>query len=70
MTNFIDGACGAVACLLTGSLLDKLPATISVICTCSVAVVTCFVQLYRLWRDRDKDIKSKKDKNEGDNDNV
>lgn len=70
MTNFVDGACGAVACLLTGSLFDKLPAAISVICTCAVAVVTCFVQLYRLWRDRDKDIKSKKDKNEEDNDNV
>lgn len=70
MTNFVDGACGAVACLLTVSFLDKLPAAISVICTCAVAAVTCFVQLYRLWRDRDKDIKNKKDKNEEDNDNV
>lgn len=60
MTNFIDGLCGIIACVLAGTFFDNLPAAVSVICTCAVTVVTCFVQLYRMWRDKDSDIKKVK----------
>lgn len=65
MTNFLDGLCGATACMLAGTFFDSMPAAVSIICTCAVTVVTCFVQLYRMWRDRDNDIKkNKKSSNE------
>lgn len=65
MTNFLDGLCGATACMLACTFFDNLPAAVSIICTCAVTVVTCFVQLYRMWRDRDSDIKkNKKSSNE------
>lgn len=60
MTNFAEGLCGATACMLAGTFFDNLPAAVSIICTCAVTVVTCFVQLYRMWRDRDNDIKKNK----------
>lgn len=60
MTNFVEGLCGATACILAGTFFDNFPAAVSVICTCAVTVVTCFVQLYRMWRDRDSDIKKAK----------
>lgn len=60
MSNFIEGLCGATACMLAGTFFDNLPAAVSVICTCAVTVVTCFVQLYRMWRDKDSDIKKAK----------
>lgn len=60
MTNFAEGLCGAIACMLAGTFFDNLPAAVSIICTCAVTVVTCFVQLYRMWRDRDSDIKKAK----------
>lgn len=60
MTNFVEGLCGATACVLAGTFVESLPAAVSVICACAVTVVTCFVQLYRLWRDRDNDIKKNK----------
>lgn len=61
MTNFAEGMAGAATCLLAGSFVESMPAAISIICTCAVTVVTCFVQLYRLWRDRDNDIKKNKE---------
>ena len=65
MTNFAEGLCGATACMLAGTFFDNLPAAVSIICTCAVTIVTCFVQLYRMWRDRDSDIKkNKKSSNE------
>ena len=72
MNNLMSGLGGAAACLLAGSFFESLPAAISVICTCAITAVTCFVQLYRLWRDRDNDIKKveKSDKDEEDKDNV
>lgn len=60
MTNFLEGLCGATTCMLAGTFFDSLPAAVSIICTCAVTVVTCFVQLYRMWRDRDTDIKKNK----------
>ena len=60
MTNFIEGLCGATACVLAGTFFDNMPAAVSIICTCAVTIVTCFVQLYRMWRDRDSDIKKVK----------
>lgn len=64
MNNLIDGIGGATACLLAGTFFESLPAAVSIICTCAVTAVTCFVQLYRMWRDRDSDKLEKKSSNE------
>ena len=48
------------ACLLT-SISGTVNEIVGVVCASAIALVTCFVQLYRLWRDRDKDLKKKKD---------
>lgn len=71
MNNMVDGISGAVACLLAGTFFESLPAAVSVICTCAVTAVTCFVQLYRMWRDRDSDKVNKKSSTEkGGDENV
>lgn len=56
MTNYIDtiiSFCG-LGSLLAFSPTD-LTAWVTVICSALIALVTCFVQVYRLWRDKDKD---------------
>lgn len=64
MNNLSDGISGAIACLLAGTFFESLPAAVSIICTCAVTAVTCFVQLYRMWRDRDNDKLAKKSSEE------
>lgn len=39
------------------NLRDEVTAWIGLICTLAVTVVTCAVNIHRLWRDRDKDKK-------------
>lgn len=39
------------------NLRDEVTAWVGLICTLSVTVVTCAVNIHRLWRDRDKDKK-------------
>ena len=34
---------------------DELTAWVGLVCTLAVTVVTCVVQVYRAWRDRDVD---------------
>lgn len=34
---------------------DELTAWVGLVCTLAVTVVTCIVQVYRAWRDRDVD---------------
>ncbi len=51
---------------LGGCLLPTITGTVNeivgAICAGAIALVTCFVQLYRLWRDRDTDLKERKTK--------
>lgn len=50
---------GLGGCLLT-TITGTVNEIVGVICTSSIALCTCFVQLYRLWRDRDTDLKKRK----------
>ena len=47
---------------------DELTAWVGLVCTLAVTVVTCVVQVYRAWRDRDVD-KHKCNDNKNDNKN-
>ena len=58
MDNF-SMVMGISGCLLT-SLTGTVNEIVGVICAGAIALVTCFVQLYRLWRDRDTDLKERK----------
>lgn len=69
MNNIIDGTIGVGGLLLTSGFVNDIPSYVSIICTATITLVTCFVQVYRMWRDRDKDIKSKtKKENKKEND--
>lgn len=51
------------------NLRDEATAWVGVICTVAVTAVTCLVNVYRLWRDRDNDLKKKdEEKEQEDND--
>lgn len=52
---------GLGGCLLT-TITGTVNEIVGVICAGSIALCTCFVQLYRLWRDRDTDLKERKAK--------
>lgn len=50
---------GIGGCLLT-TITGTVNEIVGAVCAGSIALVTCFVQLYRLWRDRDTDLKERK----------
>lgn len=52
---------GMGGCLLT-TITGTVNEIVGAICAGAIALVTCFVQLYRLWRDRDTDLKERKAK--------
>lgn len=54
-------AIGLGGCLLT-TITGRVNEIVGAICAGAIALVTCFVQLYRLWRDRDTDLKERKTK--------
>lgn len=58
MDNFsvVIGMGGCLLASVTGTVNEIVGA----ICAGAIALVTCFVQLYRLWRDRDTDLKERK----------
>ena len=58
MDNF-SLAIGISGCLLT-TITGTVNEIVGAICAGAIALVTCFVQLYRLWRDRDTDLKERK----------
>lgn len=62
MYSLTDGAIGVGGLLLTSGFVNNIPSYVSIICTATITLVTCFVQVYRMWRDRDKDLKSKTEK--------
>lgn len=59
MTDHFSTLMGIGACLLT-SITGTANEIVGIICTSAIALVTCFVQLYRMWRDRDTDLKASK----------
>lgn len=48
------------------NLRDEVTAWVGLVCTLAVTVVTCGVNIHRLWRDRDKD-KDKKQEEQVEN---
>ena len=61
MADHFSTLMGISGCLLT-SITGTANEIVGVICASAIALVTCFVQLYRLWRDRDTDLKERKTK--------
>ena len=59
MTDLFSPIVGLGGCLLT-SITGTVNEIVGAICAGAIALVTCFVQLYRLWRDRDTDLKASK----------
>ena len=68
MKNILDGIIGATGIILTGLSMENLSAWVSLICTLVITATTCGIQVYRMIRDRDNDIKKvekeEKSKNE------
>lgn len=61
-----DGIIGFSGCLLASfSVRDEVSAWVSLICSVSIALVTCGIQIWRMIRDRNSDKEEKKkDENE------
>lgn len=57
MKNILDGIIGATGIILTGLTMENLSAWVSLICTLVITATTCGIQVYRMIRDRDNDIK-------------
>lgn len=63
-----DGMIGLGGCLLASvGVRDEVSAWVSLICSISIALVTCGIQIWRMIRDRNSDKESKK-KDEKEND--
>lgn len=64
MKNILDGIIGVTGIVLTGITMENLTAWVSLICSLVITATTCGIQVYRMIRDRDKDIKKSNDENE------
>lgn len=50
------GVAGGIGATIAGSdLRDEITAWVSLACTVAIAITTCAVQIYRLWKERKKD---------------
>lgn len=56
--NIISVASTAFLAMI--NLRDEVTAWVGLACTLTVTVVTCAINIYRLWRDRDTDKKQEK----------
>lgn len=58
MTNnvkdLLTGATGIVLNTATTNWASEAEAVVSIVCSLAIALVTCAVQVYRIWRDKDK----------------
>ena len=59
MTDLFSPGVGIAGCFLT-SLVSTANEIVGIICTSAIALVTCFLQIYRMLRDRDTDLKASK----------
>lgn len=50
------------------NLRDEATAWVGLACTLAVTICSCVVNLYRMWRDRDTDIKKKEKEEQENND--
>ena len=55
---------GSIFALLAVRISETtLTGRVSLGCTLLITVTTCFIQIYRLWRDKDSDKKNKENEN-------
>lgn len=54
-----DGISGLIGILAVGISETSLTGWISLACTLAITITTCFIQCYRLIRDRDNDKQTK-----------
>lgn len=52
--NLLIGTAGIVAANIP-SFIEVLPHIVSIICSAVIALSTCALQIYRMWKNRDKD---------------
>ena len=65
MKGISDGVIGFIGSILATSItIENINVWVSVFCSVLIAVVTCFVQVYRIWRDINSDIKNNKETND------
>lgn len=60
MADLIDCGVG-IAGMLSVNWLGNAQEIVSIFCSLAIATVTCFITIYRMWRDRDKDLKQHKE---------
>lgn len=73
MDCMLNGIFGLVLNATVNEIMANVNQVVAIICSALIALVTCFVQLYRLWRDRDADkhvkkIEKEKEKEDLEND--
>ena len=57
-----NGIGSIFALLAVGISETTLTGWVSLVCTLLITITTCFVQIYRLWRDKDSDKQNKENK--------
>lgn len=56
-----DGIIGFAGCIVASvGIRDEVSAWVSLICSVSIAIVTCGIQIWRMIRDRNSDKEEKK----------
>lgn len=63
MQNYRDGIIGLSGIILTSLSMENISAWVGLICSLAITITTCALQVYRMFRDRDKD-KEIEEKNE------
>ena len=58
-----SGISSIFALLAVGISETTLTGWVSLGCTLLITITTCFIQIYRLWRDKDSDKKNKENEN-------
>lgn len=70
MSDFIKDGVACISPILAGAATAAVsaPEWVSIICTAATTIVVCGIKIYRLIRDRDKDLKQKDEKSDNSED--
>ena len=58
--SLTDGIIGVSSIRVSTSITENVSMWVSIVCSVMIALTTCFVQCYRIWRDRNNDKEGKK----------
>ena len=68
MKNFMftigSGVCAVSGTASAAATGDKIFTIVTIITSCAILIANCAIEIYRKWRDRDKDLEKDKQKNE------